>query len=229
MNDKTFDISTVCDLLGTTSRTLRFYEEKRIISSTRVSDSPRRQYTTSQIKQIRNVLALRSLGLSVNEIRELQKNDTDLRSTLELNKAKIYALIAEKSRTINLMNEALALIDNSKDIFESAQDDILAHNDDHERIAKICTDAIINDETDTLYDFFSEKLKSYMPKDVYKSVRADTLRPLGAFVGIDKTAIDHGALNIILQYVKYEKLGLRIKYVFHGGAIAGLWFNYYEK
>lgn len=229
LNDKTFDISTVCNLLGTTSRTLRFYEEKQIISSTRAFDSPRRQYTTSQIEQIRNVLVLRSLGLSVNEIRKLQKNGNDLLSAIELNKAKIYALIAEKTRTINLMNEALALIDNGKDVFESAKDDVIAHNDDNERIAKTCTDAIITDDSDMLYTFFSKKLKSYMPKDVYKSVRADMLRPLGAFVDIDRTEIDHEAPNVILQYVKYEKLGLRIKYVFYGGSIAGLWFNYYEK
>lgn len=229
MSEKMFDINTVCNVLGTTSRTLRFYEEKKIITSTRVFDSPRRQYTTSQIEQIKNVLVLRSLGLSVNEIRKLQNNDGDLRSAIELNKAKIYALIAEKIRTINLLNEALALIDDGKDVFVSAEDEIISHNDNYKKTADYCTDAIITDDTDKLYGFFSEKMKAYLPKDIYEKVRADTIKPLGEFVGIDRMETGHEAPNVILQYVMYEKLGLRIKYVFYGGLISGLWFNYYEK
>ena len=34
MEQKLLDINTVCRMLGTTSRTLRFYEEKGIIQST---------------------------------------------------------------------------------------------------------------------------------------------------------------------------------------------------
>ncbi len=75
MSDKLYDINTVCNMLGTTSRTLRFYEEKQIIKSTKVFDSPRRQYTAEQIDCIRNVLVLRALGLSISDIRDLQKQD----------------------------------------------------------------------------------------------------------------------------------------------------------
>ena len=71
--------------------------------------------------------------------------------------------------------------------------------------------------------------EAYLPKDVYEKVRADTIKPLGKFVGIDRMETGHEAPNVILQYVMYEKLGLRIKYVFYGGLISGLWFNYYEK
>ena len=63
-----YDITDVCRLLGTTSRTLRFYEQKGIISSTTVGSSARRRYTEEQLVHIKNVLALRTLGLSIKAI-----------------------------------------------------------------------------------------------------------------------------------------------------------------
>ena len=51
--EKLYDISEVCELLGTTSRTLRFYEEKGIIQSTKELDSQRCKYTESQLEHIK--------------------------------------------------------------------------------------------------------------------------------------------------------------------------------
>lgn len=34
--------------------------------------------------------------------------------------------------------------------------------------------------------------------------------------------------SIVYQHVKYEKLGMRIKFVFHGEKLEGLWVTYYE-
>ncbi|MBR4255811.1 MAG: MerR family transcriptional regulator, partial [Clostridia bacterium] len=216
-----------CNMLGTTSRTLRFYEEKKIISSTKVFDSPRRQYTSEQIDHIRNVLVLRYLGLSVNDIRDLQKKNGDLRSVIELNKAKIYALIAEKVRTLNLLNEALLVIENGGDVF-NASEKLSITPEKMKEIVRICTEAIVEGDEDTLYSFLSEKLQGYMPKEAFAKVREDTLKPLGAFVSIENQNVDNDYPNVIYQNVRYKNLGLRIKYVFCLNQIAGLWFNYFE-
>ena len=77
-----YDITEVCKMLGTTSRTLRFYEEKGIIQSTTVGTSSRRQYTEEQISHIKNVLVLRTLGLSVKAIAELQNSGMDLKDAV---------------------------------------------------------------------------------------------------------------------------------------------------
>lgn len=227
MSDRFYDINVVCNMLGTTSRTLRFYEEKQIISSTKVFDSPRRQYTSEQIDHIRNVLVLRSLGLSVNDIRDLQKKNGDLRSVIELNKAKIYALIAEKVRTLNLLNEALLVIENGGDVFNASEKLPIAPEKMKE-IVRICTEAIVEGDEDTLYSFLSEKLQGYMPKEAFTKVREDTIKPLGAFVSIENQNVDNDYPNVIYQNVRYKNLGLRIKYVFCLNQIAGLWFNYFE-
>ena len=227
MSDRLFDINAVCNMLGTTSRTLRFYEEKHIITSTKVFDTPRRKYSSEQIDHIKNVLVLRSLGLSVKEIRDLQKQNDDLRSVIELNKAKIYALIDEKVRTLNLLNEALLIIENGGDVF-NASEKLSITPEKMKEIVRICTEAIVEGDEDTLYSFLSEKLQGYMPKEAFAKVREDTIKPLGAFVSIENQKIDNDYPNVIYQNVRYKNLGLRIKYVFCLNQIAGLWFNYFE-
>ena len=81
LNNQFYDINEVCTMLGTTSRTLRFYEEKKIIESTKLKNSNRRQYTQEQIQHIQNVMVLRILGLSIKAISELQQQNNDLKQT----------------------------------------------------------------------------------------------------------------------------------------------------
>ena len=215
-------------MLGTTSRTLRFYEEKGIIQSTTVGISSRRQYTEEQISNIKNVLILRALGLSVKSISELQTNGTDLRDAVLSKRAEIYASIDSRIREINLLNEALSVIESGKDIFTEDWQISSVTNAEEKEIARICTDAILNGDNDTLYKYLSHRMTEYMPRSVFLAVRKDTLPPLGKFVSIDKTVADGMFSNKLYCYVRFSKLGLKITYVFHGGKIDGLWLGYYD-
>ena len=229
MNQKQmYDITEVCKMLGTTSRTLRFYEEKGIIQSTTVGTSARRQYTEEQLSLIKNVLVLRTLGLSVKSITELQTKGTDLKEAVLSKRAEIYASIESRVREINLLNEALSALESGKDIFAEDWQHPLALNTTEKDIAKICTDAILNDDTNVLYEYISPRLAEYMPRDVYHVVRKDTLAPLGDFVSIDKTVADDRFSNKLYCFIRYSKLGLKITYVFHAGKIDGLWLGYYD-
>lgn len=221
-----YDITEVCKMLDTTSRTLRFYEEKGIIQSTTVGTSSRRQYTEEQISHIKNVLVLRTLGLSVKAIAELQNSGTDLKDAILSKRAEIYASIDSRIREINLMNEALSALESGKDIFAEDWQLSSAMNAEEKEIARICTDAILSGDTDTLYEHLSSRLAEYMPRDVYRVVRKDTLAPLGDFVSIDKTVADDRFSNKLYCFIRYSKLGLKITYVFHGGKIDGLWLGY---
>ena len=222
-----YDITDVCKMLGTTSRTLRFYEEKGIIQSTTVGASSRRQYTEEQISHIKNVLILRTLGLSVKAIAELQTNGTDLKDAILSKRAEIYASIESRMREINLLNDALSALESGKDIFSNDWQLSPAINAKEKEIAQICTDAILSGDTETLYEYLSPRLTEYMPRDVYNVVRTDTLAPLGNFILIDKTVADDRFPNKLYCFVKYSKLGLKITYLFHGEKIEGLWLSYY--
>lgn len=223
-----YDITEVCKMFGTTSRTLRFYEEKGIIQSTTVGISSRRQYTEEQVSIIKNVIVLRALGLSVKAIAELQTKESDLKEAVLSKRAEIYASIDSRIREINLLNEALSALESGKDIFAEDWQLSSAMNAEEKEIARICTDAILSGDTDTLYEYLSSRLAEYMPRDVYRVVRKDTLAPLGDFVTIEKTVADDRFSNKLYCFVRYSKLGLKITYVFHSGKIDGLWLGYYD-
>lgn len=223
-----YDITDVCKMLGATSRTLRFYEEKGIIQSTTTGTSSRRQYTEDQLSLIKNVLVLRALGLSVKAISELQTKESDLKEAVLSKRAEIYASIESRVREINLLNEALSALESGKNIFSEDWQHSSDLNTEEIEIARLCTDAILNGDDNILYDYLSPRLAQYMPKDVYCVVRKDTLAPLGDFVSIDKTVADDRFSNKLYCFVRYSKLGLKITYVFHGGKIDGFWLGYYD-
>ena len=223
-----YDITEVCRMLGTTSRTLRFYEEKGIIQSTTVGTSSRRQYTEEQLSLVKNVLVLRTLGLSVKAIAELQNSETDLKEAVLSKRAEIYASIESRVREIDLLNEALSALESGKNIFSEDWQLSSAMNAEEKEIARLCTDAILNGDNNVLYEHLSPRLTQYMPTDVYCVVRKDTLAPLGDFVSIEKTVADDRFSNKLYCFVRYTKLGLKITYVFHGGKIDGLWLGYYN-
>ncbi|MBE6565251.1 MAG: MerR family transcriptional regulator [Ruminococcaceae bacterium] len=229
MNQKQlYDITEVCKMLGTTSRTLRFYEEKGIIQSTTVGISSRRHYTEEQITTVRNVLVLRTLGLSVKAIAELQTKGADLKDAVLSKRAEIYASIDSRIREINLLNEALSALESGKDIFAEDWQLSSAMNEEEKEISRICTDAVLSGDADTLYEHLSPRLAEYMPRDVYRAVRKDTFAPLGDFVSIDKTVADDKFSNKLYCFARFSKLGLKITYVFHNGMIDGLWLGYYD-
>ena len=229
MEDKhLYDITEVCRMLGTTSRTLRFYEEKKIITSTTVGLSTRRKYTEEQLLQIKNVLVLRSLGLSVKSITELQKEQSDLKNAVLSKRAEIYASIEAHIKEINLLNEAVYALELGKNIFDGGWQSRSDANFEELEIARLCTDAIISNDDEFLYRHLSSRLLQYMPKDVYSVARRDTLATLGDFLGIDEIAADKKYSNKIFSKVRYSKLGLMITFVFHAGKIDGLWLGYYD-
>lgn len=224
-----YDITEVCRMLGTTSRTLRFYEEKGIIQSTTVGISSRRQYTAEQLTNIKSVFVLRTLGLSVKTISELQAEKSELKSAVISKKAEIYASINARIREINLLNETLTALEVGGDIFSEGIKSFPCASEEDLRIARLCTEAVLNGDTDALYERLSPRLIRYMPREVFNTIREDTLAPLGKYISVGKVEVDASYPNKIYVFAEFSKLGLKITFVFHGGRIDGLWLGYYNK
>lgn len=228
MNNGLVDINVVCNMLGCTSRTLRFYESKGIISSTNSLFSDRRRYTNEQIQRIKQVLVLRSLGLSVAKIKELQNNSMALSDAIAERKAELIASIRAKAQEYNLLSEALVTLEAGGDIFiEQEKSKTEYYNDEYVVIVNNFTDYFINEMYDWCFDCFSQNLKDYLPLPAFKRVVLDTLKPIGGFVKKEKTEKDENLNNVFYSYLKYEKLGLVIKLVFAKKEIHGVWLNYY--
>jgi DNA-binding transcriptional MerR regulator len=78
MNDeRSLSIGEAAELCGTTTRTLRYYEELGLVSSSRQSASSQRRYGEAEIERIRHIRELQTLlGLDLDEIAEhLQASD----------------------------------------------------------------------------------------------------------------------------------------------------------
>jgi len=68
---KLLSIGEVAELLGTTTRTLRYYEELGLVSSSRQSETAQRRYGPDEIERLRRVRELQTLlGLELDEIAE---------------------------------------------------------------------------------------------------------------------------------------------------------------
>lgn len=229
MKNELYDISEVCDLLGITSRTLRFYEQKGIIESTTDGFSSRRKYTNFQLNNIRNVLVLRSLGLSIKDILKLQYDDTDLKNTIISKRAEIIASIEKRIREINILNDAISVIEAGENIFDTKLKQEVPMNSDLKRIIDECTEAIVFGKTDKLYEHMSENMLQCLPLKVFEKAREDTLSVLGDFVSFDGVEADSKYPNKIYSFVRYERLGLIITFVLNNNKIDGLWLSYFDK
>lgn len=226
MKKQLYDINTVCKMLNITSRTLRFWEEKGLLSGIKAA-SGRRQYTDEQIDSIKRIITLRKLGLSLKEIKAINDNETDLKTAVSERRAAVYAAIEKKQQEISALCDALALIENGMNLYDAEMPPTVIESR-HEEIASRCAAAIVYNDEALLYSYFSEKMKKYLPPDVYRSVRLDVLSHLGDFIKFGKLTADKRYKNSVFQYAEYEKRGLRIQFVFHGEKIEGLWLTYYE-
>jgi len=68
-------IRAICEELGVTLRALRFYEAQGLIAPTR--KSRHRYYHTTDVERLRAIMRLKSLGLSLREIREVLQSPGD--------------------------------------------------------------------------------------------------------------------------------------------------------
>ncbi len=227
-NGQMYDITEICRMLCVTSRTLRFYESKGLIQSTKIGISARRKYTVEQINNIKNVLVLRSLGLSVRSILELQRKNADLRETVNSKRAEIYASIDTKIREINMLNEVLSMLESGEtELSEIVRKSPEATGYEYD-IIRICTDAIVSDKTGILYEYMSERMKKYLPQSAYEVIRKDAFQVLGDYISTEKPTADPSISHRFVQHIRFSEMGLKITFVIYNNRIEGLWLGYYD-
>lgn len=105
-NRNLMTISQFAKLVGTTRRTLIFYDQKGIFTPIKTLDNGYRYYDYSQIYQMNLILGLRELGLSIEEIKDYQDDN----SSEALNK-KLSELREKVSRRIKNLQQVLNMLD----------------------------------------------------------------------------------------------------------------------
>ena len=125
----TGELARLCDI---SVRTVQYYDDRGILSPTELSEGGRRLYSEEDLKRMRTICFLRDTGLSINNIKELMREDNakgvvslmldqheqQLLDELSATKAKIEKL--------HELRQAVRLTENFSSEFHS--DDMLLAN-----------------------------------------------------------------------------------------------------
>lgn len=224
-----FDITEICEQFHISSRTLRFYEEKGLIESVRTPSSNRRSYTREQVDKIRDVLALRAIGLSVKIIQEYLHGEVSLKEMVYLRKAEIYASIHAKQQEIYLLEDALAGIENGENFFQKTQESPALTDEKLLQMVRTCSECIVQGRLEELYAHFSQQIKDYMPPQAFQNRWRDAVIGMGAFMKHGDAWKEPQVDTVYYHNLHFERMIIRLKYVFRGDVIHGFWLQHVDK
>lgn len=110
-----FKIGTFSQLTGVTVKTLRYYDREGLLKPAEVDRlTGYRYYTVAQIDRLNRILALKDLGLSLDEIRKLlceNPSVNTLRGMLRLKQAQLRQCIAEEQARLARVEARLQQIE----------------------------------------------------------------------------------------------------------------------
>jgi DNA-binding transcriptional MerR regulator len=128
VSERTYNISELAKEFGVTTRTIRFYEEKGMISPLR--DGQKRLYTPADRVRIKLILRGKRIGMTLQECVEF----IDMYDPEHNNTDQLRSLIA------NVKERRAALLQQRRDI-----DSMLAGLDE---VQQLCEQSLVNEITD---------------------------------------------------------------------------------
>jgi DNA-binding transcriptional MerR regulator len=129
MNDREWSIQQIAKLAGTTSRTLRHYDDIGLVRPSSVGHNGYRYYDEAALVRLQRVLLLRELGLGLPQISEVIRREASEASALETHLAwlrqeqdRLARQIASVENTINALRGGERLMaENMFDGFDHTQ------------------------------------------------------------------------------------------------------------
>ncbi|MBE2268248.1 MAG: MerR family transcriptional regulator [Anaerolinea sp.] len=111
----TFQVGEFAQMAGVTVRTLRFYDQAGLLKPARRGST--RQYRQSDLLRLQQILTLKALGFSLNEIRDLLESPGyDLRRSFEIQRAALQQQIDGLSRALRGLELTLARLDATQQV-----------------------------------------------------------------------------------------------------------------
>lgn len=106
-HDQQFSIGIFARLAGVTVRTIRYYDTIGLLKPSAYSDSGRRLYTAPDYARLQQILTLKLIGLSLDEIKALLTDDLgEIAGLLERQKAVLSEQVAQLSTVIRAIESA---------------------------------------------------------------------------------------------------------------------------
>lgn len=123
-SDEIVSIGDLAKNLGLTTRTLRYWEEVKIIESEERLDGATRGYAPYYVRRIKFILKLKELGLTIKEMQDLYIAYGEAKQTDQM----IPQLIKILDKHINMVDEKIAKLASArKDIVEYRQKMMIKH------------------------------------------------------------------------------------------------------
>ena len=88
-------IKEIEQITGLTRSNIRFYEKEKLISPVRNASNGYREYSEEDIKTIKKVAYLRTLGISVEDIRRLSNKDANLYDVIKMQRQTLEQHLSE--------------------------------------------------------------------------------------------------------------------------------------
>lgn len=90
--DKKYSVSEIAKLAQVSSRTVRFYDEKDLVSPSSIKENGYRVYTDKELEQLKLISYLKELGFSLKDIKRLLNDENSTQS---------LQLLIERQKQIN--------------------------------------------------------------------------------------------------------------------------------
>ena len=92
---KMYSTGEIAKLCGITVRTVQYYDQRGLLIPTELSEGGRRMYTSEDVEKLRLLIYLRSLGLSIDDIARIYKQDNGENIIKALIDERIFAIEKE--------------------------------------------------------------------------------------------------------------------------------------
>lgn len=159
-------VGEIAKKMGTTVRTLQYYDKRGLLSPSAVSGGGRRLYTYKDMVRLHEIMSLKSLGFSLDDIKE---NLSSLETPEEV--AEALASQEEKLRT-----EIKRLTRSLKDMEALKQEVIQMESVNFKKYADIIVNLRMKNEYYWLIKYFDDEMLDYIRKRFDEDSGLDFMR-----------------------------------------------------
>lgn len=103
-----YTISQIAEMFNITTNKIRFYEKKGLLLPIRQSDNQYRRFNEDDIVRLQSILLYRSIGLSIDSIKNILKNNEKENYLIYFNNQ--WKLVNDEIHRLNIIRKSLEQI-----------------------------------------------------------------------------------------------------------------------
>lgn len=151
----TGEVAKLCDV---SVRTVQFYDDKGLLKPSELSEGGRRLYNDEDIRQLKVICYLRSLGIGIKTIKQMLDADNSqkvIKCLLEEHEKQLKAEIEEKQKALEAVQNINRSLKGNDEFFIQTISDIAHDMENNKKLKKVYATAFITGIPLALYQIFS--------------------------------------------------------------------------